>query len=53
MKNYQRYLYGILVGGIMEYLFRVQFSGVAFMTATLIILLILVDLKETDFNKKI
>ena len=50
MKNLRRYIYGILIGMIGEYMFRVNFAIIPLIILSLMMFLIVIDTIE-NWNK--
>ena len=51
MKNLHRYIYGAMLGMIVEYLYRVEFSIIPLIIGILILSSIVIDIVKTDFKK--
>jgi hypothetical protein len=51
MVNYHRYLYGYLIGMMVEYIVRVQFSIWPMIIILILSIAIVIDLFDTDFKK--
>jgi len=51
MNNSKRYVYGMLLGMIIEYLYRVDFSLYPLLAGCIMLLIIIVDIFTTDLQK--